>query len=1008
MNPPKDQYPNALEVIRRITDLTQGQDCIFRGESKLYDYPCSSPLYRRIREENTNLRRICRLLRDRQDELTADTGGYEDEESTNLSRLLECQHRGEKTNLIDFTGDKMMALFFACHGNPDSPARVVIKRRNEFDHLNPRIDELPTDKVVMIDLPKALAGAKDQSGVLIHAPLGSLPVAEEDTFVIKAEWKQEILQYLENEYDISYDAISSAELKRLIKSQEATARSFRASGTVRLSGILRFIKTQHSSPTQFIYELLQNAEDANAKEVRIKLTKYGLDVHHDGDDFNIEDIKGVVRLGFSIKSDDLTKVGQFGVGFKSVLRFTSTPQIFSGPFNVEIYGGICLSKLETGAEDKELGTLIRLPFNYKESDGASDFSQEEALKKVRKELEGELAPTTLLFLKKIRKIEWETPDFCGGYERDSVDKKLQIKTPLNIKISKVTLKPSPNAHNTGVQEYLVFRRGIEINHEKLCVEAAFKLEKRKKQKKPTVVTEGNSGLVVLFPTKEVTYLNFLIQGPYRTIPSREGVPLDNEQNKEVIEETGELVADSLLAIKSCKDIEYLYANFLSVLPIDPPNERTKENLIYSTLYRKVKEKLLSGGKNIPISGGGYASLQKSLIATGAASEWLLEHLSKTDIKELYSKEFWVSTKITSALKKYLVWEIGVASINFKNFVKSMRDYGTAKFLVKKKAPWMIDFYSELLEYESLWKHINMNYTHEDDPFLRYEQIIKLSTEGHIAPFVRFDKRKKPKVYLPSKRFLGHTTVNEKLSKNKKSLKFLIELGLKEPNLHDHVREHIIPKYQENTSVSNKEWLQDLMEILKSYRTIRSDEKVDLREQLLSTKFILSVDSSGVYNYRTPKSVYIPNDELKEFFKGHESAYFVDEEILKDKGGELIGFLKELGITDGLKCIETIREPTSEESIKIQNANYYPRSRNPRRNLITDYEYNGLEDFLMVDISLDRSLLLWNLLLKHIENLPDDKAWPEIAQCKWHYYGSPHYKRFDAKFFGNAKRGSVAS
>ena len=315
-----DLYPNALEVIRQITNLTQGQDCIFRGESSVkFDYPYSSPLYRQFRKENATPRHIPRLLRERQNERIKRGGSP-------LKRLIVSQRRGEKTNLLDFTGDKMIALFFACCENLDQDARIVIKQRSEFNRLVVAVDKLPINKVVLLKPPEDLLRAKDQSGVLIHAPLGLLSVAKEETIVIKAELKREVLEYLSDRYDISHGAISAAELDRLITNQ--IIERDRDSETYDSEGVLEMFKSQHSNPTQFIYELLQNAEDANAKEVRIKLTKYGLDVHHDGDDFSIEDIKGLVSIGFSSKSDDLNKVGQFGVGFKSVFRFTSTPQVF--------------------------------------------------------------------------------------------------------------------------------------------------------------------------------------------------------------------------------------------------------------------------------------------------------------------------------------------------------------------------------------------------------------------------------------------------------------------------------------------------------------------------------------------------------------------------------------------------------------------------------------------------------------------------------------------------------
>ncbi|MBL7131401.1 MAG: hypothetical protein ISS45_08395 [Candidatus Omnitrophica bacterium] len=52
----------------------------------------------------------------------------------------------------------------------------------------------------------------------------------------------------------------------------------------------------HNDPSHFIYEILQNAEDAKdekvkgAKKVIFKLFEDRLDIHHDGADFNFKDI----------------------------------------------------------------------------------------------------------------------------------------------------------------------------------------------------------------------------------------------------------------------------------------------------------------------------------------------------------------------------------------------------------------------------------------------------------------------------------------------------------------------------------------------------------------------------------------------------------------------------------------------------------------------------------------------------------------------------------------------
>jgi len=81
-----------------------------------------------------------------------------------------------------------------------------------------------------------------------------------------------------------------------------------------------------------VYEIIQNAEDAGATAVRFSLSDTGLDIQHDGRDFDIKDIEGVTGIGISTKKDDLTQIGKFGIGFKSVFAVTETPIIHSGFF----------------------------------------------------------------------------------------------------------------------------------------------------------------------------------------------------------------------------------------------------------------------------------------------------------------------------------------------------------------------------------------------------------------------------------------------------------------------------------------------------------------------------------------------------------------------------------------------------------------------------------------------------------------------------------------------------
>ena len=102
------------------------------------------------------------------------------------------------------------------------------------------------------------------------------------------------------------------------------------------SGIYNLLTELYPDNAHFIYELLQNAEDAGASEISFILSKSNLTVFHDGRPFNKQDIDGITSIGQGTKANDVNKIGKFGVGFKAVFSYTSTPQIFSGEFNFEI------------------------------------------------------------------------------------------------------------------------------------------------------------------------------------------------------------------------------------------------------------------------------------------------------------------------------------------------------------------------------------------------------------------------------------------------------------------------------------------------------------------------------------------------------------------------------------------------------------------------------------------------------------------------------------------------
>lgn len=747
------------------------------------------------------------------------------------------------------------------------------------------------------------------------------------------------------------DSTIDLELEKLIEKRKDWVRSSKENKFV-FDSILAGL---YNDPSHFIYEILQNAEDAGAKKVRFELFEDRLDIYHDGIDFVFKDIDGVTGIAIP-KERDLNAIGIFGVGFKSVFAVTKTPYIFSGKYKIKIEDFVVPSAVNGNDQVNE--TLIKLPFNHNKR------SSKEAFKLISEKL-GNIGLKTLLFLKNIKVIQWQTPSSNGYYSKSSKD------FPKNKNTKKVTIKSTNFS-----EEYLIIWKPIRLDGikprkgEELRVEVAYKLGKNKKDKK-IITPELDSELVVFFPTNKDTDLNFTIQGPYKTTPNRENIPLEDEQNKVIIEETGNLVSGSLSIIK---DLGYLDVNFLNILPINKQEHMDEQ--IYPVIYQKVKEKLLSD-ELLPTSNGKYTKAENSLLARGKE---LTEFLDSKDTQKLFNKKNWLDTNITEDkkpdLRDYLIDELGVKIVDFEIFAEKI----DIEFIQKKTDKWIINFYSRLLNREDKNHLIDI---------LRNKPIVKLDTNEYIEPF---NNEGKIQVYLPTETKSKYKTVKRIFKKDKKSLKFLTELGITERDLFDEIKEEILPKYQIDNSTKDEEYFEDFRKLLRAFETVQSDKKDEFMNELSKASFIDSINNITGKNYlRKPSETYFKDNDLKNYFDGYHFVYFVSDKLYKRFGKEKLDpFLKELGVEDKPRRIEIQGNLSREQIIKLQNGRAGAYGYFGARQI--SYELECLEPFIK-EISNNKSLLLWKLLLKNIKQGDYNFFKGELH---WSYY-TQYSEVFDAKF-----------
>ena len=723
----------------------------------------------------------------------------------------------------------------------------------------------------------------------------------------------------------------------------------------------------YNDPSHFIYEILQNAEDEGATQVTFRLHEDRLDIFHDGEDFDFKDIVGVTGIGISTKKGDIDAIGKFGIGFKSVFAITQTPVIHSGEYHIKIEDFVIPSVIENGEQVN--GTKITLPFNHK-------FRlKKEIFELVKNKLE-DIGLKSLLFLRNIDEVKWNTPYNSGHYLKSSNT----IKEVQNAR--RVTII-AQTREKVDSEEYLAIEKPLEIDNKVLKVEVAFKIGKDKGGKE-IILHDADSKLVVFFPTEKVTFLNFLIQGPYKTTPNRENIPLDDEQNKLIIKETAKLVADSIPIIK---ELGYLDINFLNTLPL----KRTHFNEPYLTIFDAVKAKLLSGEELLPTHDNKYAKASDALLARGRD---LPEILCQADIEQLYSQKYWLDTNITEdrtpELRYYLISELKIAEIDFEDFARKV----TSEFLESKNDEWMVDFYGRLLEQRGLWRDRK---THPyKEGALRTKPIIRLEDNSHMAPC---DNEGNIQVYLPTESKSSYNTVKRALVENEYSLKFLKEFGLSQPDLFAEIREFILPKYQKDELViAEDEYLEDFEKLLSALNTIPSDRKGEFISQLYNLKFIKAVNLiSGESSLLKPSKVYFNTEDLRNYFDGFDMAYFISD-VLYTRFAEnkLIPFLKEIGVEDKPRRIEFDPNLTGEEKQLLRNKSY--ESRYTRENYQRDYDLEGLDHFIEQTLTKEKSALLWKLILENIKSLHTlDAKYFFKGKYSW-FYRTDYSQYFGAKYF----------
>jgi hypothetical protein len=724
---------------------------------------------------------------------------------------------------------------------------------------------------------------------------------------------------------------------------------------------------RYDDRSHFIFELLQNAEDALARRpgwtgqrsVRFHLTNHELRVSHFGKPFDEADVRGICGIAESTKG--LTAIGRFGIGFKSVYAFTDRPAIHSGPEDFTIDNFVWPVAAKPVARNRD-ETVIVIGLK---SDGATDRAEITAgLQR--------LGARALLFLRQVDEIEWRVEGGPSGLYLRSQPKDFGNDVRGITVIGQAEDKPDIE------ESWLVFSRpvasvdGVAAGH----VELAFSVVEDEKSRRERIISVSRSPLVVFFPTVLETHLGLLVQGPYRTTPSRDNVPRHDAWNQHCVQETASLLVD---ALRWLRDHGLLDIGALRCLPLE--GAKFGESSMFAPLFDATKRVLVSEPL-LPRFGGGHAAAPRAKLAR---TQDLRELLDASQLAALFGVDedlAWVSGDIsqdrTPELHQYLVRELGIVEVKPETILAKL----DVPFLEKQVDAWVLRLYEFL----------------NGQPALRQRAaavpLIRLANGKHVTAL----EDGQPQAFLPGAIETGFPTVEAAVCGTEPARAFLRTLGLTEPDAVDDVVRNVLPKYRGEEVVDVGDYEADIRRILTAFATDSKSQRERLLAVLRETPFVRAVDT-GNANERVskPGELYLATDRLKELFAGVPDVLRVDDSCPCLRGEAIRDLLEACGAVRYLRPIDDASLSWAEQQDLRLQAGHAETSGHKDRT--TDWMLWRLTALLDTLPKLDvegrctKARLLWEELA-HLEERRGKGVFS--GEYTWTHYGTYHVG-FDAAF-----------
>ena len=729
--------------------------------------------------------------------------------------------------------------------------------------------------------------------------------------------------------------------------------------------ILKIIINQYSDRTHFIYEILQNAEDAGATSIKFQLEKDQLMIFHNGRPFNERDIEGVCGIANGTKEDG-TRIGHFGIGFKSVYCYTEQPFIYSGQYHFMIKNQLFPQEVaaKAGLDYKE--TCMILPFDKPEVPAAIAYQE------IKDALIKKITAESILMLNNIGDITIE----INGYpkviqinkQKYPLDKDQYKDNVFGLSIQTTILDKLTKKTSERDTDYLFF-----TDAEAEATAIIFKVDGKE------LKAVKNSKIYAFFPTAKEAHQNFYIHAPFDTTPARDNFKEGAEYGKHniiLIDAIGKLI---WFAFRWMKNHQYLsVSGFNTVFPI---YEYEEDDILYGIYKNSIdiirEEEILP--TNTP---GVFKRINEICVPLWGV---IVDIFNDEDLRTLKRnrKLSWLAKEIATEayrdLKNFLNNNFDLETLDWKDLVLPM----DAFFLRQKSLSWTESLMARIENY--CIKKITYDSHYIDVskiPFVRTvsgEQICARDDEGKLQ------------VYLNNPNIAKYKIESTFLSSEHIKSFYRRALNIPEYNIEQEAIENILPKYETaQVKFKSSNHIRENIEDLKIIKdAVYTNPNV---LELVREKYIVT-DGHAWYK---PEELYIRSTDVRsgyslvkgivkikylsdDYFNGSLYSLKLDEEFFKKIGCNTSIRVVETSKEDYLKMVRKYAGPQAEMDLRtgIFQKTYISRKLN------WSFNYEGFPQ-IFTNMTKDKSLAIARFLNPNAMNF--DVQGELVAADDQHFSG----------------------